>query len=89
MYTIPWFEEDIQAKTELHAYLSTTGGLKNTALKTNYSFRWLAVCDDSVYKTVDVALICLRVPLRSIAAERSLWPPCVADAEIIFTRRRS
>jgi len=32
MYTIPWCEEDIQAKRELHAYLSTTDELKPTIL---------------------------------------------------------
>jgi len=28
MYTVPWFEEDIQAMTELHEYLLTIDKLK-------------------------------------------------------------
>jgi len=32
MYTISWFEEDIEAKTKLHAYLSITDELKPTSV---------------------------------------------------------
>jgi len=41
MYAIPWFEEDIQAKTELHAYLSATGKLKRAVCTRPAEF-WLA-----------------------------------------------
>jgi len=32
MYTISWFEEEIQANTKLHAYLSITDELKPTTV---------------------------------------------------------
>jgi len=51
MLTIPWFEEDIPAKTELHAYLSTTGELKLTTVTVTAEDR--VCCDDSVPRTFE------------------------------------
>jgi len=39
MYTIPWFEENIQANIELHAYLSATDKLMPTTDPAEF---WLA-----------------------------------------------
>jgi len=45
MYTIPWFEENIQANIELHAYWQTDA---------NYWSCWiLACCYDLVSQTVE------------------------------------
>jgi len=68
MYTIPSFEEYIQAKTELHVYLPATYELKLTTYPAEF---WVAVMT-WFSKLFDIALIFLSVPVNSVATERLL-----------------
>ena len=69
MYTIPWFEENIQANTELHAYLSTTDKLMPTTDPAEF---WLAAMTwFPELLNRPIVIICLSVPVIVIAAKLS------------------
>jgi len=62
---IPWFEDDIQAKTKLCTYLSSSGDLRATPHPADF---WFAAAQQFPKLSV-IALTCLSVPCNSIAAE--------------------
>jgi len=62
---IPWFEDDIQAKTELCTYLSSAGDLRATPHLADF---WFAAAQQFSKLSV-IALACLSVPCNSVAAE--------------------
>jgi len=64
---IPWFEDDIKAKTELRAYLSSAGELRATPHPADL---WFAAAQQFPKLSI-IAPVCLSVPCNSVAAERS------------------
>jgi len=64
---IPWFKDDIQAKTELSTYLSSAGELRATPHPADF---WFAAAQQFPNLSV-IALACLSVSCNSVAAERS------------------
>ena len=60
--------------------LSTVGELKPTT----HPAEFCLAATTRFPKLLNIVLICFSAPVNGVAAKRSLWPPCVADANIIF-----
>jgi len=89
MYTIPWFEEDINAKTESLAYLSTTDELKPATHPAEFcvavttQFYQLLILLSSVWVLVSWSLTSIfstnmaisEMNLFECAAQQHRWQP--------------